>query len=157
MSTERQKEQRKAWRKNNPEKCRAYSKKWRDNNPEKHLESQIRWREANITYGREHALRWKMDNREQYNETQKEYNRQHSLTINGKRVRLNKRPRPNACEVCGIVVDRLDYHHWDDEHPCLGLWLCLSCHKMAERIDKGLHITYLREKHGMVLVMPSVP
>ena len=116
----------KLWQQNNLDKCRAYSKKWRDNNPEKHNESVRNWR------------------------------RQHSLWVDGKHVRVNKRPRPDTCEVCGIKVNRLDYHHWDDNHLWLGLWLCLSCHKMAERIDDGLHIIYLQEKHGMVTVTPSV-
>ena len=52
---------------------------------------------------------------------------------------LNKRPYPNGtCELCGNTVERMHYHHWDDEHPSLGLWLCGLCHRWAEGFDQVL-------------------
>jgi hypothetical protein len=30
---------------------------------------------------------------------------------------------------------RLEYHHWDDSRPSMGIWMCYQCHRLAERID----------------------
>jgi len=79
------------------------------------------------------------------------YKRQNILVIDGKVVRVNKRPRPDNCEVCGRIVKRLDYHHWDDDKPEFGIWLCQSCHKMAEGIDKDLHGKYIFLKESILL------
>lgn len=54
---------------------------------------------------------------------------------------LNKRPYPTACELCKDAVlkrpktQRLSYHHWDDKNPNKGLWLCPTCHFIAEFLD----------------------
>lgn len=72
----------------------------------------------------------------------KEYNRKYRMYINGKCIPVEKRPRPNNCEICKKVPQRLDYHHWDDTHPEVGLWLCKMCHDMAEQVDKGLDSIY---------------
>jgi len=79
------------------------------------------------------------------------YARQHLLIINGKRVVINKRPRPNACEICVREIKRLDYHHWNDTNPEWGLWLCPSCHNMAEGIDKDYHTIYLKLKAQVMI------
>lgn len=53
---------------------------------------------------------------------------------------LNKRTYPNGiCELCSIKVDRMHYHHWDDDNPSLGLWLCPNCHRYAEGMDQVLN------------------
>lgn len=93
----------------------------------KQAEYQPRWRERNPDY-------------------QKVYNRQHTFMVGGRRIVINKRPRPDTCEVCGKAVNKLDYHHWDNNNPHLGLWLCWWCHRMAEGLDKGLHTTYFQRK-----------
>ena len=52
---------------------------------------------------------------------------------------LSKRPYTNGiCELCQGKVDRMHYHHWDDENPSLGLWLCPDCHRHAEGFDWAL-------------------
>lgn len=47
---------------------------------------------------------------------------------------LNKRDYPLdvACEVCGNKNIRLVYHHWNDETPNRGIWMCNSCHHIVE-------------------------
>jgi len=78
-----------------------------------------------------------------------EYNRRRSLvTKDGKRIYLkhDKRPYPNdsKCELCGKKCKFLAYHHWDDETPWIGLWVCQSpCHAICEAVDSGIifHIT----------------
>jgi len=78
----------------------------------------------------------------------KQYQRQHRLIINGKYYYgLNKRPRPDdICELCGRKIGRLDYHHWNGANPSMGIWVCLSCHRMCEGIDRGLAEIYTRLK-----------
>ena len=74
----------------------------------------------------------------------KKWHRQNILMINGKSVRVRKRKRPNdTCEICGRVVNRLDYHHWDNNRPELGIWVCRSCHRGCGFSDKGLHNKYI--------------
>lgn len=82
---------------------------------------------------------------------QKEYRRQNFLNVKGKSVKVNKRPRPDdVCEVCNKEVEKLDYHHWDDDHPEQGIWVCLSCHRVVEGTDKGISFKYIRLKEAIV-------
>ena len=78
---------------------------------------------------------------------ERELNRRY-LVINGIRVKVDKRPRPvdMTCEVCHRVSGKLDWHHWEDEHPEKGMWLCFPCHKTAENIDAGLGDIYMKLK-----------
>ena len=77
-------------------------------------------------------------------EKAKAYSRKYILTINGERIKVNKRTRPNdICELCNKEFSRLDYHHWDDNNPKYGLWLCHRCHLLAGDVDKELHTKYL--------------
>ena len=61
---------------------------------------------------------------------------------------LTKRPYPVGCEVCASSLTlkgkpkRLFYHHWDNGNLSKGIWLCYSCHHLAEGIDKELEIKY---------------
>ena len=64
--------------------------------------------------------------------------RRRQALLAGKWKGLHKRPYTNACELCGSELTRLGYHHWDDNEPSLGIWLCAGCHKYAEGFDKAL-------------------
>jgi len=75
----------------------------------------------------------------------------------GKRhaVRVNKRPRPDACELCGDVDTKLNYHHWNEDNPSLGMWLCTPCHFNVEayehgKIDKYLDLKIMIESQPVV-------
>jgi hypothetical protein len=66
--------------------------------------------------------------------------RAHNLTtsIGGKLVRiggLQKRPHPGYCELCSKTQKMFLYHHWDDDNPSLGLWVCHRCHNVIEVVD----------------------
>jgi len=68
------------------------------------------------------------------------------LCINGKSIKVRKRPRPDGiCELCGREANKLDYHHWDDEHPEQGVWVCYKCHWLCECIDHGEDIIRLKQ------------
>lgn len=69
--------------------------------------------------------------------------RRHGL-LAGKWKGLSKRSYTGRCELCGTLVDSyLPYHHWDDNEPSIGMWLCSQCHKYAEGFDKAMTDTVL--------------
>ncbi len=70
-----------------------------------------------------------------------EYSRDHMLGIhdengNYKKIKCNKRLHTLTCEICGRKVEITAYHHWDDNKPECGLWLCSHCHITVERLEK---------------------
>lgn len=90
-------------------------------------------------------------------EYQKNYARKNLLGTsklnNGKPLKCNKRSYPldNACELCGKMGKQLAYHHWDNNYPELGIWLCTKpCHWLAESLDytefESLKIKYMNFK-----------
>ena len=82
---------------------------------------------------------------------QRRYNRENYLKINGKYIRHKKEPRPKLCQLCNTITAR-DYHHWRDMNGKIrGIWVCLSCHKVCEGIDKGLDITYKKVKNNLLI------
>lgn len=63
-----------------------------------------------------------------------------------------KRPYSAICEICGRQwidnTKRFDYHHWDNELPSMGLYLCARCHAFAEGVDSGLVDLYTEAKEN---------
>ena len=72
--------------------------------------------------------------------------------INGEIIHirgLNKRdyPKDNKCELCGRIFSRLSYHHWDNNIPDLGIWVCTKpCHWLAETLD-SVQFEQLKNKY----------
>lgn len=60
-------------------------------------------------------------------------NGRHKPTIFG----VNKAPFPDdgRCPSCGMK-SRLNWHHWSDDNPDDGLWLCVGCHTVLHRLIK---------------------
>jgi len=87
-------------------------------------------------------------NKDKFRMCSKNYQRKHRLMVSGKSVSVNKRPRPNdICELCGRIATKLNYHHWNDSKPILGMWLCGNCHFFAGGVEKGGNINnYLKLK-----------
>ncbi len=61
---------------------------------------------------------------------------------------LNKRPRPDLCELCNLQRKRLSYHHWDGNLN-KGMWLCGQCHRFVTRVDKGQVEEYKALRDGI--------
>jgi ribosomal protein L37AE/L43A len=74
------------------------------------------------------------------------------MGTDGKRhaVKVDKRPRPEACELCHRDRPRLHYHHWNDAQPEQGVWVCSHCHRHVEAYEKGLIVAYLKLKRSIV-------
>lgn len=120
------------WQKEHPDRVRISSRKYHQS--EKGKAAAKRSKEKLMADPERHKKRV---------EYQRKYNREHSLVVNGKHRRINKRPRPdNKCELCNKVVERLHYHHWDDSRPELGMWVCGRCHSIVEEYEKGLITAY---------------
>jgi hypothetical protein len=65
--------------------------------------------------------------------------------IDGQRVtiyHLNKRKRPDNCELCQKLRKLLFYHHWDSSNFSKGMWLCIGCHHFISRVERGDFETY---------------
>jgi len=117
-------------------------------------------------YKREYTQKWRRENQEQhriycrkYYEEHKEerrnyYRRTHLSSGNNKCFSgLNKRPYPedNCCEVCDKFFPKnLKYHHWDDNNPSIGIWVCGQCHNFVELVDKNLVEKYLKLKNEIL-------
>lgn len=69
------------------------------------------------------------------------------LLVKGKYVTVIKRPKPDLshCELCLKKVSRLEWHHWDDNYPEQGLWLCNRCHKFCECLEYGLGVDHIEK------------
>ena len=46
------------------------------------------------------------------------------------------RPNPGHCELCPSTTKRLNHHHWDDDNPRKGIWVCSRCHFIVGYFDK---------------------
>jgi len=65
-------------------------------------------------------------------------------------TRYKDRPdKPDECPLCGDTSGRFYWHHWDDGHPKVGMWICPHCNLMVELEDRGLVEKYrdLRSKY----------
>ncbi len=52
---------------------------------------------------------------------------------------FRKKPKDKKCELCSRKSikgrPKLQHHHWDNEHPELGIWVCSRCHTAADGIE----------------------
>lgn len=54
------------------------------------------------------------------------------------------------CELCGSKVERMHYHHWDDDNPSMGLWLCPRDHRHAEGFDQAINDPALLARYALL-------
>ena len=80
----------------------------------------------------------------------RDYWRKHYLVVKGVLRKFDKRPRPDGvCEICDREIEMLHYHHWDDENPEWGIWVCRFCHFSVEFTEKGLSDKYNKLKEAI--------
>ena len=111
------------------------------------------WYSKNRDRERARARKWHHENRDKSNATSRRYYlghkkelilhrsiyaRNNSMSINGKVQTVRKRQFYDICEICKSTISgkhKLNWHHWNDEYPEIGLWLCHICHKKAEVLE----------------------
>jgi hypothetical protein len=105
--------------------------------------------EKKLAQHRAHDKRYYYKDLEKSRRKSREYWKKHpekwqierlGTVINGQPVtiyHLNKRRRPENCELCQKQRKRLVYHHWDDSNFNKGMWLCLGCHHFISRVERG--------------------
>lgn len=115
----------------NPDSIRK--KEWRQKNRERNRKNSKRYYYKNRDKILERHRKWGKNNREKL----RNYERQTRLSVNGKRIRIKKREYPinQKCELCNRKKKRLGYHHWDNNQPELGMWICVRCHHVAEALE----------------------
>jgi len=80
----------------------------------------------------ESRKRWEL----KYPEKRRAYVRANRLCLNGKQITIRKRLFAGVCELCGNEIKkRPKWHHWDDEHPEKGMWICDRCHWLADAVE----------------------
>lgn len=125
-----------SYKKKNSKFCRNCHNEWVRN-----------WRHKNPTKRRAIEIRYENKHKVQVLARRRKWNQENLLKMNGKNVRVKKRPRPEKCELCPQDGSkRLIWHHWDDNHPEFGMWICLPCHIFAERQEKKFGDKYERLK-----------
>ena len=102
------------------------------------LTNQQRWKLRHPDYMKEY--------RRVHKEEHKMYVRNHYVHTNGKAIRIKKRPWTGICELCNLKAPKLSWHHWDDEHPEFGIWLCRCCHIAVEFYEMGRIRKYIEFK-----------
>ncbi len=119
-NSERKKEATRRWQRRHREEARIYARRYREENKDK-------------------IQAYRAANKDRIRVRSRDYNRKNILTTGGKHIRVRKReyPEGNVCELCNEVSQRLEYHHWSDEAPQFGLWLCPPCHKAADVFERG--------------------
>jgi len=97
---------------------------------------------------REASKRFYLRHPEYHSSYSRDYARKFMLEVAGKRIWVEKRPRPdNICELCGGEHRMLHYHHWDDKHPEKGLWVCRLCHWICEAVEAGRDIAGIKKEY----------
>lgn len=64
--------------------------------------------------------------------------RAHDMANNA--VRDGQLTRPALCEACGLP-NRIEKHHPDYSKPLLVMWLCKTCHAIADKVRRKLEVS----------------
>jgi len=81
------------------------------------------------------------------------YLRHNRLGTTGRYLVVRKRPFLGVCELCGKPIQsNPKWHHWDKDHPELGMWLDILCHGAAEAFEQnGIDVPAYRELKEIVI------
>lgn len=94
---------------------------------QKEHEYYVKHREQRIQYSKDYYQAHK----EKVNARIRKYRHEHAILYrNGKGIfGVNKAPYPadKCCPYCGRKR-QLSWHHWDNDKPSKGVWICSRCH-----------------------------
>lgn len=116
----------------------ARSKAWIDANRERHNENARQYyhrhREERLHYYHAHK-----EERTAYSRAYQKLHDKHPshnvIKHNGQVIvsNVHKPPKPFLCILCSRR-SHLIYHHWEDDKPDIGLWICNRCHAAIHRM-----------------------
>lgn len=91
---------------------------------------------------REERLAYYHRNKQDILRKNQQHRRQTVITYHGERpniLNVQKAPYPanKQCTCCKKPNRRLQWHHWDDDNPEHGIWLCPKCHFNIHRLFKN--------------------
>ena len=139
------------------ENKRQYERDWNKKYPEKRKEINNRSYQKHRKERLKSSSDWYWKHRDEVLDRLKRFNHEcrvlNKKTKNYMNIGPNKPPRPedNKCQICGRVCKRLAYHHWDDEHPERGIWICQpKCHDGCEFVESGFVPKYLQLKENFL-------
>ncbi len=82
-----------------------------------------------------------------FREKKRNYHRKNIISTTNRRIFARKRPHSGQCELCGRNYTKwMNYHHWDDSNPALGIWLCRTCHVTVHHLQKHPNFLELYQK-----------
>jgi len=123
-------------------RTRAYQAEHPEVNRQQALAYYYAHRDERLTYQKAYQKEYYEKHRDDRIVYSKEY-RQKSCVISkgqGKYIRgVIKAPYPidKKCGFCKRAsYQGLHWHHWDDDHPQDGFWVCVSCHAHIEALLK---------------------
>ena len=60
--------------------------------------------------------------------------------------------KPPVCPLCENTKNKILYwHHWDDNQPMKGMWLCPHCNAIVELEDRKLVQKYIGLKAAVIV------
>jgi hypothetical protein len=130
-----------------PERRKEYNLKYYHEHKEQANERRRKYRQEHREETREYERKYYWEHRQKLKEKVLKYRQEHKEELASKRriqqlgssrgvIRgLHKRPWLGFCELCGKAPRQLSYHHWDDNNPSKGIWVCNRCHMTIEGID----------------------
>jgi len=139
----------------NPEKYREKSRRYRENNREKYKEICKRHYQKNIEKKKEERRKYYWANHEEVKKKANERSKTPEFRIRAKEyreknkqvikrqsnahrlvqyaVKLGILHKPNVCEECLEISDKIDGHHHDYDKPLEVKWVCRKCHRKQEK------------------------
>jgi hypothetical protein len=73
-----------------------------------------------------------------------ELQRQHCRRVYNKALREGELVRPTSCQDCGVVC-KPEGHHDDYDKPVDVRWLCIPCHRLADKAVGSRKRDYSRD------------
>jgi len=127
---EKNREYKRKWYAENREKIREYDRKWHAENPEKKREYDRKWRAENPEKRREYNRKWHAENPEK----RREYDRKGTTNWSPERYAATLAHQKGACYVCGrlMKIPQADHDHVTGQTRAL---LCARCNAVMHAFD----------------------
>jgi hypothetical protein len=158
-------EYQKAYYLRNREKILKQVKEYYRKNRDKALEQKRAYRKKHAEKYSKYYREYRLKNIEKYRQYNRQYDRKRVKQKRELRRRMvidystkmlwgvKKQPYPinNECQACGSTHRLLNYHHIDDNHTEIGVWICCYCHMRYHQHKKGTYNFAFAEKIDSII------